>query len=171
MSLQAFGDSILSPDLRAVAAHWREARGTRRMPSWSDLRPSAIAKQLPLLWAYVYDPALEDFVGRLAGETITRIFGRSLKGMPMSELQPALDYPRLFARAKRVMTEPALFRGHGLVFKHLEKYGHGERIIMPLASDGAHGDAVIGATVYREEGIVLSDLEKIEEVEDWFHLA
>jgi hypothetical protein len=31
MSLQAFGNSILSPDLRALASHWREARGTRRM--------------------------------------------------------------------------------------------------------------------------------------------
>jgi hypothetical protein len=170
MRFAAFEKSILSSDLKAVAAHWIEARGTKRIPSWADIRPAAIVKQLPIVWSYVYDPAEDEFIGRLGGDAITRIFDKNLKGIRLSELQPVLDYKRLSARAKRVMTEPALFRGHGLVFKQLDRYGQGERIIMPLSRDGISGDAIFGATDYQVIGHLPSEAEEVAEVEDWFTL-
>jgi hypothetical protein len=51
MDLTDFLDSISSPALKAVAAHWQEA-GATRIPSWNDIRPSAVAAQLPIIWAY-----------------------------------------------------------------------------------------------------------------------
>ncbi len=66
------------------------------------------------------------------------------------------------------MTEPALFRGHGLVFKQLDRYGQGERIVMPLSRDGVTGDAIFGATDYHVVGHLPSKAEKAAEVEDWF---
>jgi len=36
----------------------------------------------------------------------------------------------------------------GQVLIHTQRYGQGERIIMPLAADGVQGDGVFGATEY-----------------------
>jgi hypothetical protein len=165
-----FQQSITSPDLKIIAAHWDEARGTRLMPAWNDIRPSAIARQLPIVWCYVYDPVDDEFTGKLAGEAMTRIFGKSLKGVRMSELQTAFDYPRLFTRAKRVVCEPAVFHGHGLVFKQQEQYGHGESVMLPLSTDGVNGDAMLGGTDFKLEKHPLFDTDNIVEVEDWCSL-
>jgi len=170
MTFSAFEKAILSADLRRVALHWNEARASKALPSWSDIKPSAIARQLTLVWTYFYDPAEGDFVGRLGGESITRMVGRNLKGVRMAELRPILNYERLFGWSNRVMTEPALLRARGVVFNQLDRHGLGERIIMPLADDGIKGDGVLGATDYRLEGIIPSQTSRIEETEDWFPL-
>jgi hypothetical protein len=52
-----------------------------------------------------------------------------------------------------------------------ERYGIGERIIMPLAADGITGDAVIGATEYRMRGYIASEVEQLTEQERWFPLT
>ncbi len=53
------------------------------------------------------------------------------------------DYEAIFARHKKVVTEPCLAHGKGLVFIHARRYGHGERIILPVADGVAHGDGII----------------------------
>jgi hypothetical protein len=168
MSFEAFVRAIASPDLERVARHWHEVRGARQLPGWDDIRPSRIVAQLPNIWAYRYDRAADAFIGRLAGDRIERIFEKSLRGTPMVDMYPPADYPRLFARSKRVMCEPALFRGDGLVFNHLGRFGMGERIIMPLADDSVTGDGIFGATVY----IPVRDatVEGDRENETWFAL-
>jgi len=168
MPFEDFLQSIASADLRHVAEHWNRARGDRTMPGWNDIRPSQIAKQLPSIWVYRYDRQTDLFTGRLAGNLIELVFGKSFRGAPMTELYPKQDYPRLFARAKQVVCGPALFRGEGMVFKHVEHFGNGERIVMPLADDGVLGDGVLGATVYQSRrGVPAADA--VEE-ESWFAL-
>ncbi len=44
--------------------------------------------------------------------------------------------------------EPCFCHGKGLVFIHAGRYGHGERVVLPLAEDGEHGDGIFGATIY-----------------------
>ncbi len=119
------------------------------MPGWSDIRPAQIAGQLTIIWSYVYDRSADAFTGRLAGSRIEQKFGKSFKGVPMKELYPEKDYDRLFDRAKRVVCSPELYRGEGMVFQHLNLFGYGERIMLPLADDGVHGDGVFGATDYQ----------------------
>lgn len=168
MGFDAFFSAIASEDLKKVAAHWRCARADRAMPGWRDIRPTAIAPQLSLIWVYRYDRQADAFTGRLAGDTIEQIFGKSFRGTPMTEIYPEADYPRLFARAKRVACEPAFYRGHGTVFRHVDRWGEGERIMMPLADDGTNGDGLLGATHYdcyrgTPEGEAV-------EIEGWFGL-
>jgi hypothetical protein len=103
------------------------------MPSWADIRPSAIANQLPFVWCYFYDAEQDDFIGRLGGEAIARVFGRPIKGAKLSELFPIVGREQMAARLKRVMTEPALVSGFGRLFQQDDHHGVGERIIMPLA--------------------------------------
>ncbi|MDE2134253.1 MAG: PAS domain-containing protein [Alphaproteobacteria bacterium] len=149
MSFEAFELAIKSPALKHVARHWAEVRGSRTMPAWSDIRPAQIAGQLTIIWSYTYDRSADAFTGRLAGARIEQKFNRSLKDVPMKELYPEKDYKRLFARAKRVVCGPQLYRGEGMVFQHLNHFGYGERIILPLADDGVHGDGIFGATDYQ----------------------
>lgn len=166
MSFGEFFSSIRSAKLKNVARHWDGARRDRVMPGWNNIQPSQIVSELPLIWVYKYEAETGLFTGRLAGHLIEQVFGKSFRGIPMSELYPANEYPRLHARAKRVACEPALFLGSGMVFKHVERIGQGERIMMPLGDDGVHGDGVFGATVYEIKGSAPA-LEANED-ETWF---
>ena len=142
------------------------------MPAWSDIRPSALGAQLPLIWCWRYDAASGTFTGRLAGDAIEAIFGRSFRGAAMSELFAPDEYARILARHQRVVAGPSLFRGSGVVFRHLDRFGTGERIIMPLSDCGGGCDGIFGATVYdTAEGVLPDDLASAREVEEWFDLG
>jgi hypothetical protein len=169
MSFSDFYNAIASPDLKTVARHWEEARGACSMPRWIDINPRAIKGQLHIIWSYAYDSETGSFIGRLAGEEIKNILGSNFRDVPMSELYPAGDFVNLFARSKRVISEPAFFHGVGLVFRHLGRTQVGERIIMPLAPTEALGGGIFGATDYPrklENGRVEVDFGA--EVETWF---
>ncbi|HVO02075.1 MAG TPA: PAS domain-containing protein [Candidatus Cybelea sp.] len=148
MSFQAFLDSIHAAELRAVALHWNTARSNRAMPAWRDIDPVAIGPHLRYVWAWKYDAAHDTFSGRLAGEEIDRAFGKSLRGVPMTEFFSPEAFSVAFPRHRRVATEPCFMHGEGLVFVHVGRLLVGERIIMPLAEDGVHGDGIVGATIY-----------------------
>lgn len=149
MSFGDFLSTIESDRLRAVADIWRKARAARRMPAWRDIDPLALGKNLPIIWSWKYDRAADRFTGRLSGEDITQAFGKSLRGQKHEEFFPKDEQPRVFQLHRRVVTEPAFARGAGRVFSHVGRVGIGERIILPLADDGANGDGIIGATVYQ----------------------
>jgi hypothetical protein len=138
------------------------------MPSWNQLKPAALAKQLPIIWAYRYDPRSGEFMGRLAGDKISQIFERSVKGMAMQDIFPpeALKWAhRLFSR---VVREPAIYWSSGQVFSHMDRHGSGERIILPLSSDGVTADGILGATEYRYPHP--DSQPSPAEAENWFSL-
>jgi len=173
MKIEIFLNSIVSPALRAVAAHWDAARGDRMMPSWQQLRPSHIAAQLPIVWVYKYDRQRQEFVGRLAGDRITRNCGKNFRGIRLEELHSPELLPRMYALMSRVVQEPAFYSSSGKLFRQRERTGVGERIILPLAGDGIHGDGLIGASDY--EYILANPdyapIEMLTEGERWFPLA
>ncbi|HJS45535.1 MAG TPA: PAS domain-containing protein [Rhizomicrobium sp.] len=167
-----FESSIASPDLKEVAQYWRQICSPPRLPSWNDIRPNAIKAQLRIIWCYDYDPALDDFIGRLAGVAITSLSKKPFKGARLSELRPADKYPRSMIRAKRVLQEPALYRGYGLVYKTDDIGGIGERIVMPLRSAGNLPAAIFGAATFRSV-IDWAHAPSVDNKEDeqWFSLA
>jgi hypothetical protein len=168
----AFEEAISSAALKQVARHWRELCGAGRLPSWNDIRPAAIKAQLPIVWCYDYDPALDDFVGRLAGLEITSVSNRQFKGTRLSELRPNDKYPRSLMRAKRVLQEPALYRGQGAVYRTADSRGFGERIVMPLRRDGSYPGGIFGATHFKSVTDWLKSSSDINaEDEQWFSLA
>jgi len=169
MAFDDFLGSIASERLRNVALHWRGARGSRLMPAWSDIRPSRIGADLPLVWVYKYERADDSFIGRLAGDAIEQIIGKSFRGKPMSDLYAGHDYSGFFQRCKRVVCEPALMRSKGMVFQHVDRHGIGERIIMPLADNGTDGDGILGATIYDTIQGPAAGTEA--EVPSWFALT
>jgi hypothetical protein len=167
-----FENAITSPALKQVARHWREICPAGRLPSWSDLRPSAIKAHLPIVWCYGYDASQDDFIGRLAGVDITGVSSKPFKGTRLSELRPDDKYPRSLIRARRVVQEPALYRGHGLVYRTGGTSGFGERIVIPLAAQGPQPPGIFGATEFKslaEWLLTSSDIQA--ENEHWISLA
>jgi hypothetical protein len=170
MSFAEFEKSIASVALKTLARHWNEARGNRTMPAWCDIKPRKISNVLPIIWAYTYDVQNDAFTGRVAGDRIVEAFGKSFRGLPLSAIQPPEAFPWVHRLLRRVVAEPAAYRGTGRVFQKFERYRHGERIILPLG--GAHGGGVLGATDYHRSGFVSGvSAGPVSDSETWFSLA
>ncbi len=153
MSFKDFLAVIKSPKLQRIAMYWEAARHKKPMPGRGDINPVAIGPDLAIAWSWKYDRDTDSFTGQLVGEAIKEFFGESYFGMRMKNFFPPNRYPTVFAQHKRVVVESAFAHSHGRVFILSHKYGKGERITMPLAGDGVHGDGIFGATAYEMEQI------------------
>jgi len=139
---------IEAAPLRDIAAHWNEVRQSRRMPAWQDIDPARIAAHLPIVWSWRYDRTNGQFVGRLIGQAIADLFGKSIRGVKMEDYFQGAIYEAVHSRCHRVVTEPCFARDHGNIFRYRDRFCLGERIILPLADAGADADGVFGATVF-----------------------
>jgi hypothetical protein len=144
----AFFTQIEAPSLRDIVGHWNEVRAGRRMPAWQNIDPVAIAVHLPIVWSWRYHRDTEQFVGRLIGQTVADLFGKSIRGVKMEDYFQGKVYDAVYSRCHRVVTEPCFSRDHGNIFHYRDRLGTGERIMMPLADDGIHADGVFGATAF-----------------------
>jgi hypothetical protein len=142
------------------------------MPSWQNLNPSTMVHELPIVWAYRYDRITRRFTGRLAGDKICQIFGKNFRGLPLEEVHPPQALPWVQTLLSRVVLEPAVYRGTGRVFRQLDRYGLGERIVLPLSTDGVEADGILGATEYHypRASDVHPTIDEQAEAEEWFAL-
>lgn len=149
MSFDRFLAAITAPDLIAVATHWQAVRGERRMPAWSDIDAVALRRTLPMIWAWRYDAERKTFVGRLAGEDVLAVVGKPVRNRPIEECFSPASLPVIRERLGRVLSGPSFMHSAGTIYLRYGYTGSGERIALPLASDGVHADGVLGATLYR----------------------
>jgi hypothetical protein len=165
----SFGSRIASPALRAVAGHWNQARKACRMPAWSELSPAVIAPHLGLIWAFKYDQGTGEFTARLAGNRMMVGFGKSFRGTPLQELHTPQSFAWIQAGLTRVVSEPACYRSCGRLFRADGRTVMGERIVLPLASDGSGADGALGASYY-DLPITqqIQDIEVIQDLAEWF---
>jgi hypothetical protein len=174
VEFETFCASITSPTVKVVARHWNAARGAQPLPSWDQIKAADLVKQLPIVWSYNFDRTVGQFRGHLAGERISQIFGKNFRGISLEEVHPAESVEWIKAIFMRVVREPAVYRSAGRVFKQLDRYGVGERIILPLATDGFTGDGLLGVTDYdlfQQPGTALPPLSVFAEAEEWFSLS
>lgn len=173
VDFRVFLDQIESERLRAVALAWDQARAGATMPSFSALRPAAIAAQLPIIWVFAYDRTSRRFTGRLAGERIAQAFNKNFRGIALEDVHPPHLLDWIHAGMSRVVLEPCCYRSGGALFRKTGQTGIGERIMLPLADDGVHGDGVLGASDYELPGgnAVDGPIELISDDERWFSLG
>lgn len=148
MSFEQLLSKITTPAAQDVARHWNEVRGKRLMPAWEDINPAAIARHLPFVWSWKYDAATDEMIGRLAGDRIVDALRGNLRGQTAREFFKDRGGNEMVERARRVMTEPCFFYGRGAVFSHTKRVVDGERVILPLSTDGKTADGIFGITVF-----------------------
>lgn len=148
MSFRDFIAQMRAPMLRTLADYWQEARGTKRMPGWRDLDATRLGPCLANIWAWRHEPASDSFIGRLGGENVRAVLGKSMRGAPMRDLFPPGVYEEKVERLRRIVHEPSFMYECGPIFLYAGRWSPGERIALPLAEDGIHADGIIGMTVY-----------------------
>lgn len=164
MSFDAFARSITSPVLREIVLHWGESRGAKILPAWEQLNLQNT--EVSLIWVYRYDPVTGRFTGRLAGDRITKALGKTLRGLPLDDAHSARDYLWVHRYLTRVVAEVVGYRSAGKLFKQAGRFIEGERIALPLASDGSNADGVLGASEYRHPHLE-GEFEILTENEVW----
>jgi hypothetical protein len=164
-----FRERVASAALQAIADHWRHACMDKPMPAWSDLSPSDLAPHFKRLWAFKYDRATGHFTARLAGNRAMVGFGKSFRGTPLKELHPPHVFELAQAHMTKVVIERTAYYCSGKLFKVGTQTIEGERIILPLASDGLHGDGVLGATDF-EPRAMSGPVELLLGQIEWFSI-
>ena len=146
---------------RAAAIRCRD--GTR-------LRLNELGAGVSLVWIYQYDRPSGRFTGKLGGDRITKGLGKNLRGLPLDDAHSAQDYLWVHRYLTRVVMEGMGYRSAGKLFRQAGRFIEGERIALPLASDGMLADGVLGASDYRHPYLE-GPFEIITENEVWETVA
>jgi hypothetical protein len=129
------------PQLRALYAYWDARRGQRAMPARSDIDPLDIPRHLStlVLADVLYDPLR--FRLRVVGTELERRAGRTMTGDVLHEGErPGLYRPyRTCALERRPSHDYARYD-----FGDGSPPGEFERLLLPLSSDGATVDRILG---------------------------
>jgi len=139
--------AIRNRQLHILLGHYLEARGAKRMPSRRDIDALKLGPVLPIIWVNEYEPAAGTFRYRLAGEEVNEVFSVRMTGRLLSDF---VTLPERFKATnesflKVIREEVALFAS-GPVYRCADRIALGERLALPLSSDGVTADGIIGAT-------------------------
>jgi len=139
---------ISDPRLRLLYAHWDEARAGRQMPSRRALDPVRIPSVLSIIFLCDYERDTGRLRYRLAGEEIRGAYDEEITGRCQDEVFAGAERDRHLARVRRIMENPTIIHATGEVYGFAGRRGTGERLGLPLSTDGTTADGVVGATVY-----------------------
>ncbi len=148
MALDDFSH-VRDPRLRALVAHWLDARKGRSLPSRQNINPLAVRSALSVIWLCDYDARQGSLPIRLMGEDIRALYNCDVRGRDLLDFFPQAMRKQIPYWLGLVADEPCATHAIGQV---LTPEGIGcpaERIHLPLAENGETPDAVIGATAYQ----------------------
>ncbi|MBP5858846.1 PAS domain-containing protein [Marivibrio halodurans] len=137
-----------SVEVRDMIAAWAMARADGApVPFKRDFDPIAIPRLLPHIWIYRFDPELDDFVCRLAGERINLAWGAvSLRGQRFRDIVGVKNHASALRRWLDVIQTPLV--QYGMQEDPLGGTNHAERLVLPMASEGGTVDYTIGLSLY-----------------------
>jgi hypothetical protein len=142
-------DALRSRELRAAFDYWQDKRGSRPMPSRTDIDPSEMVPWLSqtLLVDVVYADGEDrplDFRFRLVGTDVVERYGHEFTGRHLSSLD-------LDGKAAEIMNEYGLAVSRAkpqyFVDEFVQFSGrpmHYERLLMPLSDDGTNVNMLLG---------------------------
>jgi hypothetical protein len=160
---------IQSAALRALAQHWRDVRGAKRMPSWADIYAADLSPYLNMLWGYKYDPKTKEFRAELAGNRLRKWIDEKFRGKRIQDLTSASNYEEIRRHLIRIVTTPLAVRSSGRLFTVGDYDVIGERIALPLAENGKTVDGIIGASEYWPPPL-LGPVKLIHENLEWYEI-
>ncbi|WP_420346772.1 PAS domain-containing protein [Pelagibius sp.] len=148
---------IESQPLKLLLAHYLEVRGARRLPARSDIDALKLGPVLSVIWINEYEPEAGTFRYRLAGEEVNAVFGTSVSGRLLSDFVAEEFFAPVNENFLRVIDAEEAMLVSGPMYRCAERVAIGERLALPLSSDGEKADGIIGATVRRS----LVDLDSV----------
>jgi hypothetical protein len=169
---EAFRKRIASTALQTLADHWHAALGNKRMPAWTAIQPSWIAPHLTRVFAFVYDRESGAITRSFAGNQLLSLLDGNIHGTPLEQFQPPRLAMRMHMTVSRVILGPSFYRGTGKLFQQGRNIVEGERIVLPISTDGVNGDGALGVSDYHQP-VTESATEPVEvlhDVEEWFPL-
>jgi len=138
--------TIKSRRLRRLLEHYLDIRGTRRLPARGDIDAICLGPVLPIIWVSEYEPASGTFRYRLAGEEVNEIWGMSVAGHLLSDFVAPGRFEVTNESFLKVIREASALIASGPVYRCTDRIALGERLALPLSSDGKTADGIIGAT-------------------------
>lgn len=161
-----FSIPVADSRLADLWRHWLAVRRGRVMPRRTDIDPSAIKAVLPFIFVYDFRPESGRFFNRLAGEHIYNTSGVRGGHRFLDELFTLPVTHTIRGWFKRVIEMPSVAH-MGVAVKYANgDEVPGERLILPLSSDGIAADGLIGASIYSHEmGLMAGrwvDVSKVE---------
>jgi len=137
--------------LASVRDYWLERRGSRAMPSRSDISPTHIKAQLPhILLADVVDGG-KDFRYRLIGVQLSQFFHFNPTGKLISEAiapfgEETLQATLVGYRGVVERRAPIRLTGSGSIYGQDPK--HFDAFLAPLSANGVDVNMILGTFVF-----------------------
>jgi hypothetical protein len=138
--------AIKNPHLRMLLDHYLKVRGDKRMPSRQDIDALCLGPVLPIIWVNEYESAANTFRYRLAGEDVNQIFGLSVSGRLLSDFVAPERFETTNEAFLKIIVDEVALLASGPVYRCTDRIALGERLALPLSSDGVTADGIIGAT-------------------------
>lgn len=150
--------------------HYLLVRAERPMPSRREIDPLALGPVLPFIWLSDYEPDKGTFRYRLAGEEVNAVFGSRITGKLLSEIVKGQRFTTVNQLFLRVVTEGMALHAEGPVYRCTDRMTFGERLVLPLSSDGETADGLVGVTVRGESVDLASEAARREQTYEFVPL-
>ncbi len=120
------------------------------MPSRHDIDALRLGPVLPFIWLSDFEPTHNTFRYRLAGEEVNAVFGTRITGLLLSDMVKGERFTTVNNVFLRVINEGLALHAEGPVYRCTDRMTLGERLVLPLSSDGEVADGLVGVTVRGE---------------------
>lgn len=144
-------DQIREPEVLKFLDTWCTNCKGRAMPSPSDIDPIDFVWAMSRMFIGDYDRDRDRFTYRVAGEEVVAVFQKfskkgSMRGVSLGEGM-APDKAALLKKRWRPLAErgDVIFMS-GTVYMIEERYGVGERLVLPLSDNGTEVTGFVGFT-------------------------
>ncbi len=137
---------VVSESLQVLLAHYLELSQDGRLPSRQDIDATRLGPVLSMVWVNEYVPETGTFRYRLAGEEVNAIFGASVAGRLLSDFVVGDRFEPVNSNFLRIIGQQVAMVASGPIYRCTDRIALGERLALPLSSDGVTADGIIGAT-------------------------
>jgi hypothetical protein len=142
--------AIHHPALRSLFDYWSGRRNGACLPARRDIDPLDIPELLPHLMLIDVEPSAE-LRFRLVGTALVRHLGRDTTGLAVSEGYFGTEWEKIQEDYRYVIAKrrPCLRHNQG-VGRDRRTFDY-QRLLLPLAADGAEVDMILAAAFWLED--------------------
>lgn len=138
-------DPLLRQMLDYFLGHFREGG---RIIRKAEIDPLAFHKALSKAWIYER-MAKDEFICRLAGDDVRSMYDRPIVGCSLAKLIRAQNAPEVMAHHEAILATPGIGYMTGRVYlQSLDRFGTGERLLLPALDEQGAARFIWGATSY-----------------------